>query len=144
MLERLYTSPTYGMWYPIDPKSLSSNLPPMVVFPETSAFYNKWQAQLEDRGVSVRLNTELLSVQSREPTVKVLLRPRRQQEDLHNPNDADTDIPPVAEEFDEIVLCVLADTAKRVLGSQAGRLEKWVLGNTKWSDDITVTHNVGI
>ena len=53
MMERLYTSPTYGMWYPMDEKSLSSNLPPMVVFPESSDFYSKWQSSLEDRGVKV-------------------------------------------------------------------------------------------
>lgn len=53
IMERLYTSPTYGMWYPIDTKSLSSNLPPMVVFPEASAFYGTWQKDLEDRGVKV-------------------------------------------------------------------------------------------
>lgn len=53
MMERLYTSPTYGMWYPIDPKSLSSNLPPMVVFPEETKFYTKWKETLEERGVKV-------------------------------------------------------------------------------------------
>lgn len=140
MMERLYTSPTYGMWYKIDPKSLSSNLPPMVVFPESTAFYTTWKEDMEKKGVKVRLNTELMSITRRTPTVKVLLRPRRQQEDLHNPNFADQDIPPMEEEFDEIVLCCLADTSKRVLGKQGGWFEKWVLGNTKWSDDITVTH----
>lgn len=55
MMERLYTSPTYGMWYPIDEKSLSSNLPPMVVFPETSEFYTTWQKDLESKGVKVSL-----------------------------------------------------------------------------------------
>lgn len=57
MMERLYTSPTYGMWYPIDPKSLSSNLPPMVVFPESTKFYSKWQEDMEKRGVKVSLGT---------------------------------------------------------------------------------------
>jgi hypothetical protein len=52
-LQRLYTSPTYGMWYPIDPKSLSSNLPPMVVFPHESEFYQTWKETLESRGVKV-------------------------------------------------------------------------------------------
>jgi len=61
---------------------------------------------------------------------------------MHNPNDADQDIEPVEEEFDEIVLCVLADTAKRLLKGQARTAENWVLGNTKWSNDITVTHSV--
>lgn len=40
------------------------------------------------------------------------------------------------------MLCVLADTAKRLLGKTAGIVEKSVLGSTRWSDDITVTHNV--
>ena len=141
-MERLYTSPTYGMWYSIDEKSLSSNLPPMVVFPETSEFYNKWQKDLESRGVKVRLNTELDQVIRRTPDVRVLLRGRRDHEDHHNPNDADHDLPQTEDVFDEIVFCVLADTAKRLLGKAARRTEKWVLGNTKWSDDVTVTHTV--
>jgi hypothetical protein len=71
-----------------------------------------------------------------------MLRARRQESDLHNTNFGDQDIEPQEEEFDEIVLCVLADTSKRVLGKKAGMMEKFVLGNTKWSDDITVTHTV--
>lgn len=53
MMERLYTSPTYGMWYPIDEKGLSTNLPPMVVFPESTKFYSKWKETLEKKGVKV-------------------------------------------------------------------------------------------
>ncbi|KAI9632138.1 uncharacterized protein MKK02DRAFT_20857 [Dioszegia hungarica] len=140
MMERLYTSPTYGMWYKIDEKSLSSNLPPMVVFPESSKFYEKWHKDMESKGVTVRLNTELVEIKSRSPTVKVMLRARRPEADLHNANFGDQDIPPQEEEFDEIVLAVLADTSKRVLGKQGGMMEKFVLGNTKWSDDVTVTH----
>lgn len=97
---------------------------------------------MEKRGVKVRLNTELTQIVSRKPTVKVMLRQRRQSEDLHNPNFGDQDIEPVEEEFDEIVLCVLADTAKMLLKGQAGPMENFVLGNTRWSDDITVTHSV--
>ncbi|WWD22893.1 hypothetical protein CI109_107388 [Kwoniella shandongensis] len=141
MMERLYTSPTYGMWYPCDPKSMSSNLPPMVVFPESSEFYKTWAGKLEERGVTIRLNTELTAIQSRSPTVKVMMKARRQEEDLHNAAGADQDLPSHEEEFDEIVLCILADTAKRLLGKTAGWMERFVLGRTKWSDDITVTHN---
>ena len=178
-MERLYTSPTYGMWYPIDDKSLSSNLPPMVVFPESSEFYEKWRQTLLQRDVKVcsqtsfvtlpvallfpsttlafyiyqdalltfelaqvRLNTELDAIHSRSPKVRVSLRPRRQEEDFHNTVAADHDLPSNIEEYDEIVLCVLADTAKRILGKEGRAIEKFVLGNTKWSDDITVTHSV--
>lgn len=52
-------------------------------------------------------------------------------------------MPQTEEVFDEIVFCMLADTAKRVLGKEARAAEKWILGNTKWSDDVTVTHSVG-
>lgn len=142
IMERLYTSPTYGMWYEIDDKSLSSNLPPMVVFPEESKFYTKWQHELEARGVKVRLSTEVDAVVERgSKGVKVLTRPRRPQEDNHNPKDADQDLPQTLEEYDEIVLCVLADTAQRLLGKTSRWIDRQVLGSTKWSDDITVTHN---
>lgn len=90
------------------------------------------------------MNTELDAVHSRSPKVRVSLRPRRRQKDLHNPVAEDHDLPTTKEEFDEIVLCILADTAKRVLGKDAGMMERFVLGNTKWSDDITVTHTVSL
>ena len=90
----------------------------------------------------VRLNTELTRIISRRPNVRVAFRPRRDNEDHHNPDGADQDLPENEEVYDEIVLCVLADTAKRLLGKNAGLMEKFVLGRTKWSDDVTVTHNV--
>ena len=42
------------------------------------------------------------------------------------------------------MFCTLADTAKRILGREGRGMEKWVLGNTTWSDDITVTHSVSL
>ncbi|GAA5855080.1 hypothetical protein JCM8547_002372 [Rhodosporidiobolus lusitaniae] len=142
IMERLYTSPTYGMWYPVDPKSLSSNKPPMVVFPHESDFYEKWRHVLESRGVKIRLNTEVMAVVERSNKgVKVLTRGRRPQEDHHNPVGADQDLPEQLEQYDELVLNVLADTAAKLLGKKARWIEKRVLGATKWSDDITVTHH---
>lgn len=154
MMERLYTSPTYGMWYPTDPKSLSSNLPPMIVFPEEGKFYENWKNKLVERGVNVRLSTEVDAVLERsDRCVRVTTRKRRPQPDKHNPttqpddpttdgHGADRDMPLTEETYDEIVLCVLADTAKRLLGKTARWVDKKVLGSAKWSDDITVTHNV--
>ncbi|GJN92087.1 hypothetical protein Rhopal_005116-T1 [Rhodotorula paludigena] len=142
MMERLYTSPTYGMWYPVDDKSLSSRKPPMVVFPEKTKFYTDWQHALEERGVKVRLNTEVVSVSERSSKrVKIMVRGRRPQPDGHNPNGADQDLPEHEEEYDELVICTLADTAKNMLGKKARWIEKRVLGVPKWSDDVTVTHN---
>lgn len=143
LMFELYTNPTYGMWYPVDEQSLSSNLPPMVVFPSASEFYTKWQKSLEARGVHVRLNTEVASVLERSKTgVRVNIRPRRQQPDLHNPDGADQDMPLTEEAYDEIVFCTLADVTKKLLGKHATWLERQVLGATTWSEDVTVTHNV--
>ena len=107
---------------------LTSNLPPMVVFPEASRVYADWKASLQVKGVNVRLSTEVACVLSRSKHgVKVLLR--------NGQRDSE-------EDYDEIVFCVLSDTAKRILGKQARWIEKRVLGAAKWSDDVTVTHNV--
>lgn len=142
MLERLCTAPTYGMWYPADKHSVVSNKPPMIVFPKFSDFYETWRKDLLSRGVTVRLSTELTEVVSRDDHgVVVRLKPRTPAPDHHNPNGADQNAPEVTEKFDELVLCCLADTSKRVLGKSASWREKKVLGSAKFSDDITITHN---
>lgn len=142
MLERLCTSPTYGMWYPPDPVSIASNLPPMVVFPNFSDFYETWRKDLVSRGVTVRLSTELVSVihRSKSSGVVASLKHRTRAPDGHNPNDGDMDAPTFEEQYDELVLCCLADTAKRVLSRTASWRERRVLGSAKFSDDITITH----
>lgn len=65
MMERLYTSPTYGMWYPVDEKGLSTNLPPMVVFPELTKFYTAWKEDLEKKGVKVSLTAPVSAPSNR-------------------------------------------------------------------------------
>ena len=91
---------------------------------------------------SVRLSTELTKVIQRSKRgVMVKLKPRTPVSDGHNPNDVDLDAPVGEELYDEIVLCCLADTAKKVLGRAATWKEKRVLGSAKFSDDITITHN---
>ncbi|MCJ1478083.1 hypothetical protein MMC13_006758 [Lambiella insularis] len=154
ILERLVTSPTYGMWYPGDKLSVASNLPPMVVFPNFSNFYEDWRKNLIERGVEVRLSTELTQIVRRDKNgVIVKMIKRTPEPDHHNASSAwaspqsdphggaDADAKEGEEHYDELVLCVLADTAKRVLGSTASFRERKVLGSAKFSDDITVTHS---
>lgn len=131
ILERLITSPTYGMWYPGDKYSVVKNLPPMVVFPHFSIFYDDWRKNLEKKGVHVRLNTELTRVIKRDKNgVVVRMIKRTPQEDNHNPDsawvpddrsqnpnkgnstgnpqeNADANAAEFQEEYDELVLCVL-------------------------------------
>ncbi|KAB5578578.1 hypothetical protein GE09DRAFT_1261742 [Coniochaeta sp. 2T2.1] len=151
ILERLCTSPTYGMWYPADKVSIASNLPPMVVFPNFSQFYEDWRKAIVGKGVKVRLSTELTEVVSRDSKgVVVKLITRTPKPDHHNPtsawaaedetSNADADATEETEHYDEIVLCCLADTAKRILGRTANRRESFVLGSAKFSDDLTITH----
>lgn len=152
MLERLVTSPTYGMWYPGNKESIASNLPPMVVFPNFSDFYEAWRQDLLKKGVKIRLSTEVTEVVSRDKRgVVVKTIKRAPAKDNHNPAsawapedpsiNADAAAEEVTEEYDELVLCVLTDTAKRLLGKTASYREKKVLGSAKFADDITITHN---
>jgi predicted NAD/FAD-binding protein len=147
IFERLCTSPTYGMWYPPDKLSVASNLPPMVVFPEFSQFYETWRKDLISRGVTVRLSTEMTRVIRRDNTgVLVGIKKRTPVSDGHNPNEGETyqkdmSAPESEEQFDELVLCCLADTNKRLLGKSATWREKKVLGSCTFSDDVTITHN---
>lgn len=162
VMERLCTSPTYGMWYPPDKNSVASNLPPMVVFPNFSDFYEAWRKDLVKKGVNVRLSTELTGVTKRDKTgVTVKIVNRTPAEDGHNRDSAwvpgnieervefgnpsgntgiDADKPELTEEYDEIVLCTLTDTAKRLLEPTITSLERRVLGSAKFANDITVTH----
>lgn len=118
ILERLCTSPTYGMWYPPDEKSIASNLPPMVVFPNFSRFYQDWHKDLVRKGVRVRLSTEVTEILSRDKTgVKVKVIRRKPASDCHNASsawppeevtsNADPDAKETVEQYDEIVFCCL-------------------------------------
>jgi hypothetical protein len=102
MLERLCTAPTYGMWYPPDKYSIASNLPPMVVFPNLSEFYETWEKSLQKRGVDIRLRTEVAAVLQRGKNGVVV-----QLKNKHDSEDGNVPEQEMAEEvFDELVLCV--------------------------------------
>ena len=149
ILERLCTSPTYGMWYPPDKTSLTTVEPPMFVFPNFTEFYTTWKENLEKRGVNIKLNTELTRVVSRDKN-RVVVRTisRTPAEDGRNKpsayqdpsTDLDADKEELEEHFDELVMCTLTDTAKKLLGKTASWRESKVLGSAKFANDITVTH----
>ncbi|OXG74909.1 hypothetical protein C348_05712 [Cryptococcus neoformans Gb118] len=142
MFERLCASPTYGMWYAPNKNYVIDNRPPMIVFPDFSEFYDTWRKNLLERGVNVRLSTELAEVVKRDKDqVVVILKPRIPVKDGHNPDGGDQIAPETEENYDELVLCCLTDTAKKVLGKTASWKENRVLGSAKFSNDITITHN---
>lgn len=128
IVERLFDDPNMKLW-DYDPETLLPNLPTMVTFDHLHEFYRKWRMDLEGKGVHIRTRTEVQAVLSRSDD-SVYLRVR----DMNNGTTTD-------ENFDDMVMCVLADDALRILGRQASRKEKFVLGGAAFYDDITVTHS---
>ena len=113
-----------------DPDTLLPNLPTMVTFPNLNNFYGDWAADLRAKGVDIRLNTDVTAVLSRGKDGVVL-----------QTGGAHTGVGATTETFDEMVLAILADDAKRLLGKTATWREKFVLGGARFFDDITITHS---
>ncbi|CAM1510316.1 Fc.00g006510.m01.CDS01 [Cosmosporella sp. VM-42] len=127
IVERLFDDPNMKLW-DYDSETLLPNLPTMVTFDHLHEFYKKWKEDLQSKGVDIRTNTEVSTVLSRtKESVRLRIK--------NNKTDELTE-----EEFDEMVLCVLADTALCLLGKTATWKEKFVLGGAAFYDDITVTH----
>lgn len=128
IVERLFDDPNMRLWN-YDPETLLPNLPTMVTFDHLHEFYRKWRRGLESRGVLIRTNTSVETVLSRsDQSVKLRIK--------DNATGQTTD-----EEFDDMVMCVLADDALHILGKTATWREKMVLGGAAFYDDITVTHS---
>ncbi|KAF7540513.1 hypothetical protein G7Z17_g12192 [Cylindrodendrum hubeiense] len=127
IVERLFADPNMKLW-DYDPDTLLPNLPTMVTFDHLHEFYKEWREDLQQRGVDIRTDTEVDSALSRSgQNVKLRIN------DIIA--DQSTD-----EDFDGLVLCVLADEALRILGKAATWREKLVLGGAAFYDDMTITH----
>lgn len=72
--------------------------------------------------------------------VVVILKTSTPVKNGHKPDGGDQ-IATKIENYCELVLCCLTDTAKKVLGKTASWKERRVLGSAKFSNDITITHN---
>ncbi|PHH80020.1 hypothetical protein CDD80_3149 [Ophiocordyceps camponoti-rufipedis] len=127
IVERLFDDPNMKLW-DYDPVTLLPNLPTMFTFDHLHAFYGAWKTDLEGKGVIFRNGTEVHEVLSRtKDGVKLRVG------DVASGSSTE-------ETFDDVVFCVLADDALRILGRQATWREKLVLGGAAFYDDITVTH----
>ncbi|CAL3965959.1 hypothetical protein PZA11_002770 [Diplocarpon coronariae] len=136
ILERLFNDPNMKLW-DYDPETLLPNLPTMVTFPNLHNFYEDWRKDLESKGVVIRLRTEVTEIVQRNHHGVILnARPcptNAGTEEATEPSEAET--------FDELVMCVLADDALRLLGNTISRKERFVLGGASFYDDITITHS---
>ncbi|MCJ1286555.1 hypothetical protein MMC26_005901 [Xylographa opegraphella] len=139
ILERLFDDPNMKLW-DYDPDTLLPNLPTMVTFPNLDQFYRDWCTDLRSKGVDIRLATDVTAIVERSKR-GVVLRTRPFDADLRNRAGDHTGPAATTETFDEMVLAILADDAKRLLGKTATWREKFVLGGARFYDDITVTHS---
>jgi hypothetical protein len=125
ILERLFDDPNVKPW-DHGPDTLLPNLPTMVTFPKLGQFYKDWAADVHSKGVDIQLNTDVTAV-SRSKT-GVTLQTRSFDPDRTDHGYEHTGPQATTETYDEFVMCVLADDAKRLLGKPATWKEKFVLG----------------
>lgn len=110
--------------------SLLADIPTMLAFPNLHDVYEAWREHIAERGADVRLGTEVTQVVERKPG-SVKLRSKR----LNLPDEDERE-----DTFDEVIFALDADSALKILGSQATWKEKKILGNVKYFYDISVTH----
>ncbi|KAI9810982.1 MAG: hypothetical protein M1827_005713 [Pycnora praestabilis] len=139
ILERLFDDPNMKLW-DYDPETLLPNLPTMVTFPNCQAFYRDWSDDLRSQGVDIRLNTDVTAILGR--SNKGVVLQTQPFDALKNDRRGEHTGPKATTEtFDEMVMCVLADDAKKLLGKAATWKEKFILGGASFYDDITITHS---
>lgn len=119
-------------------RPFGADLPSIYTFPNMGRFYQDWAQGLRSRGVKIRLNTQAIKVIQRNKS-GVVVETRSVELDPRIDSEGNSERS-ITENFDHLVLCVHADEAKRILGSQATRLEKKALGGVRYFDDLTVTH----
>lgn len=114
----------------------------MVTFDKLHDFYEDWRKDLVSKGVDIRLNTEVSYVLARTSKGVVLsVSPTTRKGEEQGGEQANNGSGGAKQEhFDDMVMCVLADDALRLLGKQASFRERFVLGGAKFFDDVTVTH----
>lgn len=109
----------------------------MVTFPNLNNFYADWEKDLRSKGVDIRLDTDVLEISSRSAKGVVL----QTQSFGAIRKGVQTSSGTTTETFDELVLAVLADDAKKLLGKTSTWKERFILGGAKFFDDITITHS---
>ena len=140
ILERLFDDPNMKLW-DYDPDTLLPNLPTMVTFPKLDQFYKDWVADLRSKGVDIRLSTDVTEILKRNSKDGVVLTTRPYDPEAQDREGEYTGPGSEPEKYDELIMCVLADDALKILGKTASRKEKFVLGGAAFYDDITITHS---
>ncbi|KAL8947506.1 MAG: hypothetical protein Q9222_006225 [Ikaeria aurantiellina] len=145
ILERLFDDPNMKLW-DYDPETLLPNLPLMVTFPHLETFYSDWAADLKSKGVTIRTNADVRAILKRNSKDGIVLQtahfdPENKKSDGDGLGMQNQNPPETTETYDELIMCVLADDAKKLLGKTSTWKERFVLGGARFFDDITITHS---
>jgi predicted NAD/FAD-binding protein len=100
----------------------------MKAFPRLSEVYTTWKDRLQTKGVEFLLETQAVSVVRKKAGVTVSVQAVQNSNTLHE-NETLGDTRQL--DFDEIIMACDADTALKILGTEATFMEKRVLGNVK-------------
>jgi hypothetical protein len=111
----------------------------MVTFPNLHNFYKDGRKNPESKSVNIRLQTDVTAIVSRSRDGVVIEKQPYFEVDCTNGTHPGSTSR--SESFDELLLCILADDALRILGKIATWRERFVLGGAKFFDDITITHS---
>ena len=118
IIARVFLDPDLKL-FDYDPDFLLSQQPEMFAFPNLESIYS---TIIKNSSIKTSFNR---SVERIERTQQGIILTDNEQK---------------SEKFDEIIFGCDAETALKLLGSQATFIEKKVLGNVKYYNDITVTH----
>ena len=118
IIARVFLDPDLKL-FDYDPSLFLSQTPEMFAFPNLENIYKKI---MENSEVKICFKRTAVKVQRRSGKVVV------------------TDHDGVEEIFDEIVLGCDAETSLKLLSTEASYMERKVLGNVKYFDDVTITH----
>ena len=140
ILERLFDDPNMKLW-DYDSQTLLPNLPTMVTFPRCGKFYEDWAADLRSQGVEIRTSTNVTAILSRSKKGIVLQTAPAKSEEGDESSRQHNNPSTITETFDNLVMAVLADDAKKLLGKTATWKERFVLGGARFFDDVTITHS---
>lgn len=139
ILERQFNDPNMKLW-DFDSDTQLPNLPAMFTFPNLHDFYEDWRRNLESKGVEVRLRTDVAEILQRNGQ-GIVLATRPFDAEANDWKGEYTGPASKTETFDELVMCVLADDTLKLLGKTATFKERFVLGGTKFFDDIAIMHS---
>ncbi|CAG8666719.1 9379_t:CDS:2 [Acaulospora colombiana] len=117
-----------SLQFEFSPESFLASIPPMKAFPRLSEVYTTWKNRLQAKGVEFLLETQAISVLRRRDGVTLSVQSVKNSNTLHE-NETLGEIRQL--QFDEMILACDANTALKILGTEATFMEKRVLGNVK-------------